>query len=81
MKQVFVVFKNSDMTEGRGPMVIDSIFESYEKACDYMNTKDGVMGRSGTYNNTVTGHIGEGWQDKQSWPYGGDWQVKTYEVK
>lgn len=39
MKTVFVVKRNADFTEGRGPMVLDSIFESFELAVQYIKQK------------------------------------------
>jgi len=42
MRKVIVVYRNQDMTEGRGPMVFDSVFSSMELACAYVNTKIGM---------------------------------------
>lgn len=41
---VFVVFRNADMTEGRGPMVVDRVFKKFSDALTYMEGKSGVMG-------------------------------------
>lgn len=75
---IFLVYRNVDMTEGRGPMVVDSVWVSRQKAIDYMNTKLGVMGRSPFYTNHVTGHVSKGWHDKEAWPSGGDWEVRDW---
>jgi hypothetical protein len=42
---VYGVWKNSDMTEGRGPMVLDRLFITEERAWEYANGSLGVMGR------------------------------------
>lgn len=42
--KVYVVFRNFDMTEGRGPMVLDKIFLDESKARKYMENQSGVMG-------------------------------------
>jgi hypothetical protein len=66
MKKIYLVFRNDDMTEGRGPMVLDSIYSSKEKAETYANAQDGVMGRLS----------GGDWTKN-----GNDWKVETWEVK
>lgn len=54
------------MTEGRGPMIIDSIFEKREDANNYIDHQFGVMGRKSE----------KGWsKDKY-----GDWTVKEMAV-
>jgi hypothetical protein len=47
MMEVFGVYRNSDMTEGRGPMVLDGIYESEAAACEYAGNQPGVMGLRG----------------------------------
>jgi hypothetical protein len=42
---VYLVYRNSDTAEGRGPMVLDSVWKTRKLAEDYMDTKPGVMGR------------------------------------
>jgi len=42
---VYVVYKNADMTEGRGPMVFDRVFARRESALAYVESKSGIMGR------------------------------------
>ena len=73
--------KNADMIEGRGPMLIDCVFQNKENAINYINTKLGCMGRSPSYINHITGHVSKGWQDNIAWPYGGDWELKEIETK
>ena len=41
---IYVVMVNSDMVEGRGPMVIDSVFSSYEAAAEFIDYRPGIMG-------------------------------------
>lgn len=40
----FVVLKNSDFTEGRGPMVVDKIFKSIVSAEEYVSAQSGIYG-------------------------------------
>lgn len=42
--KVFVVLRNADFTEGRGPMLVDSVYSTMEKAIDYILTRDGIYG-------------------------------------
>ena len=60
---VFVVYRISDMTEGKGHMVLDSIWENYCDAVVYMDSKPGVMGRK------------ENWSTEQF----GDWKIKFHQ--
>ena len=62
--QVFATYRNSDMTEGRGPMVIDKVFAHRHHAEAYIDTKEGVMGR----------------YQKWSAQLHGDWEIKDIEV-
>jgi hypothetical protein len=41
---VYVVRKNSDMTEGRGPMLAESIFTNKPAAEEYVASQPGIMG-------------------------------------
>jgi len=41
---VFVVKRNYDMTEGRGPMVLDCLFADVDEAVDYICGQTGVSG-------------------------------------
>lgn len=41
---VWVVEKNSDFTEGRGPMYVDRIFAEIEDAIEYILAQDGIYG-------------------------------------
>lgn len=65
--QVWATYRNQDMTEGRGPMVLDKVFMEESDAHAYINQQDGVMGRKPS----DFGAVG-GWQNTQM----GDWQVK-----
>lgn len=89
MSAVYAVYKNSDMTEGRGPMVLDSLWWSEEDAWAYANKHLGVMGtkpfreHQGTCPTCGTKRETEecrGWACKICHKYGGDWQVKEMEV-
>lgn len=63
---VYLVFRNADMTEGRGPMVFDKkVFSSFETAADYTDRQTGVMGRKAK------------WSEQEY----GDWQIRIAEVK
>ena len=65
MTTVYCVYKNADMTEGRGPMLLDSIWASRALAEDYMDCHFGVMGRQ------------ERWSKSTS----GDWEVREFRVR
>lgn len=80
MTTVFAVLRNADMTEGRGPMVLDSIFQTRKAAREYLKDKKGVMGRSPYYTNSVTGHVSLGWDDPIAWPHGGDWEIRACQL-
>jgi hypothetical protein len=62
--KVFATYRNMDMTEGRGPMVIDKVFVHRPHAEAYIDTKQGVMGS---------------YQKWSAQPHG-DWEIKEIEV-
>lgn len=45
MKNVYVVMRNADLIEGRGPMVFDSVWDDRDSAAKHIDDKPGVMGR------------------------------------
>jgi hypothetical protein len=63
--EIYLVFRNSDMTEGRGPMIFDSAFLSKKKAEEYVDEKPGVMGRKMK------------WSERKY----GDWEIRTVQTK
>lgn len=63
-KYVYMAMRNSDMTEGRGPMVQGLCFDSIELANTYIDRQPGVMGRLGKWS-------------KETY---GDWYVNKIEV-
>jgi len=65
MTTVYCVYKNADMIEGRGPMLLDSIWASRALAEDYMDCQPGVMGRQ------------ERWSKSTSH----DWEVRVFRVR
>lgn len=64
MMQVWATYRNLDMTEGKGPMVLDKVFMEERDAHEYVDGQEGVMGRKPD--------PGVGWQNSMM----GDWQVK-----
>lgn len=86
---VYAVYKNGDMTEGRGPMVLESIWETEEAAWTHANRQLGVMGRKPTQFHraspcpTCGARYEEcpGWNCKVCWKYGGDWKVESMELQ
>lgn len=68
MFNIYAAFRNQDMTEGRGPMVIDRIFARESDAEEYILQQHGVMGRK-------PADYGE-----PSWAGMGDWEVKRLAV-
>ena len=43
--KAYIVLRNADMTEGRGPMILDNLFFDRDEALNYVLGKSGVMGR------------------------------------
>lgn len=68
MLTVWATYRNADMTEGRGPMLLDKVFTKEEDAHAYTMTKDGVFGRK-------PADFG-----KTSWDGMGDWKVEPIVV-
>ncbi len=48
-QKIYLVFKNSDLTEGRGPMVFHSAWKDKSEAIKFMDRQPGVMGRRGVW--------------------------------
>lgn len=67
MITVWGAYKNQDMTEGKGPMVLDKVFMNENDAHTYINSQEGVFGRKPPE---------LGWQNSRM----GDWQVKPISV-
>lgn len=44
MKTIFAVYENADKTEGRGPTIINSLWDDKEEAIKFMDEQPGVMG-------------------------------------
>jgi hypothetical protein len=62
---VYIPFYNSDMTEGRGPMLPKPFgFVSRSQATEYIDSQPGIMGRKGPWSNST----------------GGDWEVKDFKI-
>lgn len=55
--KVWLVYKNSDTTEGRGPMVLDCIFHYRADAAAYIDQKPGIMGRKGKWSEEEYGDL------------------------
>lgn len=90
MTTVYGVYRNSDMTEGRGPMFLESLWTTETAAWEYANRQLGVMGRKGTRdhrwaekNPMGTPYPGDcpGWQCQYCWEYAGDWSVRALELR
>lgn len=77
MNAVFGVYKQTDLTEGRGATVLDRTYAKESDAWNYANRHSGVMGR-GPWGDEHS--LCPGWQCKQCWPYGGDWEVRRIRV-
>lgn len=61
------VYKNSDQTEGRGPMVCVAMFSTEELAWKFTDGKRGIMGRLPSSGN---------WRGERY----GDWQVYPHRI-
>jgi hypothetical protein len=64
MITVWATYRNLDMTEGRGPMIMDKVFLNEEDAHVYVNEQEGVLGRRPS-------DFG-----KTGWEGMGEWEVK-----
>lgn len=52
---VFVVFRNSDFNEGRGPDMMDSIWITQEEASKYIDQQPGIQGRRAKWSQETHG--------------------------
>lgn len=90
---VYAVYRNADMTEGRGPMILEKLFVSRMMAWTYANNQRGIMGRSPfrdhidtrkivaeKYKSLWNDPICKGWACTSCYPYGAEWQVRQLEV-
>jgi hypothetical protein len=79
---VYGVYRNTDMTEGRGPMALARIYLHREHAVKFMDTKSGVMGRRPGEGSFRTSHPGcKTWDCQKCFgTSGGDWRVQEHEV-
>ena len=62
--KVYLTYRNSDLTEGRGPMVADACFSTRAVAASYIDALPGVMGRR------------QKWSQEEY----GDWEIREIEV-
>lgn len=75
MKKVYIILKNADMTEGRGPMVLTGeAFTDLERAKTHIEKQVGVMGIGGGKARQYSG-----WQESGTW-CANDHEVRTIEV-
>lgn len=45
IEKVYVVRRQYDLNEGRGPLMVDSVWSNRPSAVKFMNAQSGVMGR------------------------------------
>ena len=62
--KIYLTRRQSDTTEGRGPMVLDKCFLHREHAAEYIDAQTGIMGRKAK------------WSTKEF----GDWTIEAIEV-
>jgi hypothetical protein len=62
MYTVYAAFKDADMTEGKGPMILDQVFGYRQDAYSYIQKQLGVMGRRA--------------DPSLGWAKMGDWEVR-----
>lgn len=56
--KIYGVYRNLDMTEGRGPMVLEKLYLSEDLAWMYADTQKGIFGRvppEGTWKGSAYG--------------------------
>jgi hypothetical protein len=68
MITVWATYRNADMTEGKGPMVLDKVFLHENDAHTYISGQRGIMGRTPQ-------QFG-----KTGWENMGDWKVEPLPV-
>lgn len=73
---VYGVYRETDMTEGRGGKALDRIYLHKEDAWRYANEHRGIMGRDSKGRHTDC----PGWQCKICYKYEGDWTVREHQV-
>lgn len=56
MKKVYIVMKNADFTEGRGPMLFDCAFEHGKDAVEYVSFQEGIYGSPQLVQMNTYGH-------------------------
>jgi hypothetical protein len=86
--EVYGVYANKDMTEGRGPIVLQKLFLHREDAWAFANKQPGVMGRSPYRDHKKLRDNGhpqfilecKGWECTLCHPYGGEWEVRMLRV-
>lgn len=86
MKSIYIVKANSDMTEGRGPMIAIAHFDDEDKAIEFVKTKRGIMGRGpgGADHEVVRVNLVEredepsryDWRETKVWGHRTDWRGK-----
>ena len=59
MTKIYVVLKNVDFTEGRGPCLYHKTFTTLDKARNYVKNQSGVMGGDQYDQHVHFGKIGE----------------------
>lgn len=62
---IYVVYKQMDMTEGRGGKGMDKIFLNKQDAMDYIDDKPGVMGIKKKWSSLPHGD----WEVREIWAY------------
>ncbi len=46
MNKIYVVLKNCDFTEGRGPMILHRCYHTLKAAQNYVKSQEGICGSS-----------------------------------
>lgn len=90
MKEIYLVRRNSDMTEGRGPMVVTFVYLDLVKAKAFVEKRSGVMGACvgdpSKWKFTAPRAITDGYDyygEKEYpgyWACGNDWDIEVRPV-
>jgi hypothetical protein len=70
---IYLTYRNADMTEGRGPMVVDKAFLHKEDANNYIDDQPGCMGRRAKWSNAKYGD----WEVKEILVHEGPFDVEA----
>lgn len=70
MKLVYIVMRNADQQEGRGPMLVHSVYGKLKKAQEFVEAQPGIYGSKQRLE----------YADDETWSYNG-WAIFIQQVR